>query len=199
VGVPPPPSVLTPALQSSGLQSQGQPSFQYTSPQQQVPQRFQSLSYTPIQTGFTPPAQPRPHLLSGPAFPDFSATFSELTRQPTPSHSTFVTTSDMSASETAALPVTGAATIDTLSFSVASTDPPTLNVLQAQAIVTDPIVASTPSVTAPHLQTQTTLLPHSASEGQPDSSESEEDATQFMITPRSSAPDTTASVPPSDP
>jgi hypothetical protein len=40
VGVPPPPSVLTPALQSSGLQSQGQPSFQYTSPQQQIPQTF---------------------------------------------------------------------------------------------------------------------------------------------------------------
>jgi hypothetical protein len=39
VGVPPPPSVLTPALQSSG-QSQGQPSFQFTSPQQQVPQTF---------------------------------------------------------------------------------------------------------------------------------------------------------------
>jgi hypothetical protein len=34
VGVPPPPSVLTPALQSNGPQSQGQPSFQYTSPQQ---------------------------------------------------------------------------------------------------------------------------------------------------------------------
>jgi hypothetical protein len=40
VGVPPPPSVLTPALQSSGPQSQGQPSFQFTSPQQQVPQTF---------------------------------------------------------------------------------------------------------------------------------------------------------------
>jgi hypothetical protein len=34
VGVPPPPSVHTPALQSSGLHSQGQPSFQFTSPQQ---------------------------------------------------------------------------------------------------------------------------------------------------------------------
>jgi glutamate-1-semialdehyde aminotransferase len=33
VGVPLPPSVLTPALQSSGLQSQGpQPSFQFASP-----------------------------------------------------------------------------------------------------------------------------------------------------------------------
>jgi hypothetical protein len=153
VGVPPPPSVLTLALQSSGPQSQGQPSFQYTSPQQQVPQMFQSPSYTSIQTGFTPPAQPGPHLLSGPAFPDFSATYSELTGQPTPSYSTFVTTSDMSASEIAAFPVTGAATTDTMPSSVASTDPPTLGVFQAQATVTDPIVASTPSVTAPPLQT----------------------------------------------
>jgi hypothetical protein len=105
----------------------------------------------------------------------------------------------MSALETATLLVIGAATTDTLPSSVASTDPPTLDVLQAQEIVTDPIVASTPSVTAPHLQTRTTSLPHSASEGQPDSSESEEDATQFVITPCSSAPDTTASVPPLDP
>jgi hypothetical protein len=199
VGVPPPPSVLTPALQSSGPQSQGQPSFQYTSPQQQIPQTFQSSSYTPIQTGFTPPAQPGPHLLPGTVFPDFSATYSELTGQPSPSYTTLVTTSEMSASETAVLPVTGAPTIDTLPSSVASTDPPVFGVFQAQATVTDPIVSSTPSVTAPPLQTQSTSLPHSASEGQPDSSESEEDATQFMITPRSSALDTTASVPPSDP
>jgi hypothetical protein len=40
VGVPPPPFVLTPVLQSSGPQSQGQPSFQFTSPHQQVPQTF---------------------------------------------------------------------------------------------------------------------------------------------------------------
>jgi hypothetical protein len=72
-------------------------------------------------------------------------------------------------------PVTGAATIDTLSSLVASIDPPTLGVFQAQATVTVPIVASTPSVTAPPLQTQTTSLPRSASEGQPDSLESEED------------------------
>jgi hypothetical protein len=56
VGVPPPSYVLTPALQSNGPQSQDQPSFQFTSPQQQVPQTFQSPSYTPIQTGFTLPA-----------------------------------------------------------------------------------------------------------------------------------------------
>jgi hypothetical protein len=105
----------------------------------------------------------------------------------------------MSASEIAAFLVIGAATTDTLPSSVVSTDHPTLGVFQAQAIVTDPIVASTPSVTTPLLQTQTTSLPCSASEGQPDSSESEEDTSQFVITPRSSAPDTTASVPPSDP
>jgi hypothetical protein len=94
--------------------------------------------------------------------------------------------------------VTGAATIDTLPSSVASTDPPTLGVFQAQATVTDPIVASTPSVTIPPLQTQTTLLPRSATEDQPDSSESKEDTSQFVITSCSSAPNTIAYVPPSD-
>jgi hypothetical protein len=105
----------------------------------------------------------------------------------------------MSASETAAFPVTGAATTDTLPSSVASIDPPTHGVFQAQATVTAPIVATTPSIAAPTLQTQTALLPCPSTEGQPNSSESEEDTSQFVITPHSSAPDTTASVPPSDP
>jgi hypothetical protein len=95
--------------------------------------------------------------------------------------------------------VTGATTTDTLPSSVASTDPPTLGIFQAQATVTDPIVASTPSVAAPALSTQTASLSRLSTEGQPDSSESEEDTSQFVITPRSSAPDTIASVPPSDP
>jgi hypothetical protein len=95
--------------------------------------------------------------------------------------------------------VTGATTTDTLPSSVASTDPPTLGVFQAQATVTDPIVASTPSVAAPALPTQTASLSHLSIEGQPNSSESEEDTSQFVITLRSSAPDTTAFVPPSDP
>jgi hypothetical protein len=47
------------------------------------------------------------------------------------------------------------------------------------------LVATTSSVPAPVLQTQTASLPHVSIEGQPDSSESEEDASQFMITPRS--------------
>jgi hypothetical protein len=59
----------------------------------------------------------------------------------------------MSASETALSPVTGVGTTETVPSSVASTDPPTLGVFQAQATVTAPIVATTPSVPAPVLQT----------------------------------------------
>jgi hypothetical protein len=116
-----------------------------------VPQTFQSPSYTLIQTGFTPPAQPRPHLLSGTPFTDLSASYSELTSQPTPSHTTFVTTLGMSASETAFPPVLGARTTETVPSSVASTDPPTLGVFQAQETVIAPIVATTPLVPAPAL------------------------------------------------
>jgi hypothetical protein len=96
-----------------------------------VPQTFQSPSFTPIQIGFTPLAQSGPHLLSGTLFPDFSATYSELTRQPSPSYTTLVTTLEMLALETTALLVSGAATIETLPSSVASTDPPTLGAFQA--------------------------------------------------------------------
>jgi hypothetical protein len=124
---------------------------------------------------FTPLAQPRPHLLSGTPFPDFSATYSELTGQPTPSYTTVETTSGMSVSETALPPVSGAGTTETVPSSVASTDPPTLCVLQAQVTETAPIVATTPSVPAPVLQTQTASLSCLSTEGQPDSSESEED------------------------
>jgi hypothetical protein len=80
-----------------------------------------------------------------------SASYSELTGQPTPSHTTVVTTSGMSASETAFPPVSGAGTTETVPSSVASIDPPTLGVFQAQATVTAPIVATTPSVPAPAL------------------------------------------------
>jgi hypothetical protein len=92
----------------------------------------------------------------------------------------------MSASETAFSPVIGAGTTETMPSSVAS-------------IVTAPIIATTPLVPAPVLQTQTASLPRLSTEGQPDSSESEEDTSQFVITPCSSTPDTTAYVPPSDP
>jgi Tfp pilus assembly protein PilX len=64
---------------------------------------------------------------------------------------------------------------------------------------TAPIVATSSSVPAPALQTQIASQPRVSIEGQPDSSESEEDTSQFVITPRSSAPDTTTYVPPWDP
>jgi hypothetical protein len=81
----------------------------------------------------------------------------------------------MSASETAFPPVSRARTTETVPSLVASIDPPTLGVFQAQATVTAPIVATTLSVPTPALQTQTASLPRLSTEGQPDSSESEED------------------------
>jgi hypothetical protein len=71
--------------------------------------------------------------------------------------------------------VTGTGTIETMPSSVASTDPPIVGAFQAQVTKTAPIVATTSSVPAPALQTQTTSLPRVSTEGQPDNSESEED------------------------
>jgi hypothetical protein len=95
--------------------------------------------------------------------------------------------------------VSGTGTTETVSSSVASTDPLIVGTFQAQVIDTAPIVATTYSVPAPALQTQTASLPCVSIEGQLDSSKSEEDTSQFVITPRSSAPDTTTSVSPLDP
>jgi hypothetical protein len=149
--------------------------------------------------GFTPSDQPTPHLLTGTPFTDLSAFYSKLTGQPMPSHTTVVTSLGLLASETMAPPVTGTGTTETVSSSVALTDPPAAGTLQAQVTETAPIVATSSSVPALALQTQTASQPRASTEGQPDSSESEEDTSQFVITPRSSTPDTTASVPPSDP
>jgi hypothetical protein len=57
----------------------------------------------------------------------------------------------MSAFETIVLPMSGAGTTKTMPSSVASTDPPTLGIFQAQVIETAPIVATTSSVPAPAL------------------------------------------------
>jgi hypothetical protein len=81
----------------------------------------------------------------------------------------------MSASETMAPPVIGIGTIETLPSSVASTDPPIVGALQAQVTETAALVATTSLVPTPALQTQTASLPRVSTEGQPDSSESEED------------------------
>jgi hypothetical protein len=66
-------------------------------------------------------------------------------------------------------------------------------------IETVALVDTTSSAPAPKLQIQTASLPHVSTEGQHNSSKSEENTSQFVITPRSSAPDSTASIPPSDP
>jgi hypothetical protein len=63
-------------------------------------------------------------MLTGTPFIDLSATYSELTGQLTPSHTTFATSSGVSALEAAFLPVTGTGTTETVPSSVASTDPP---------------------------------------------------------------------------
>jgi hypothetical protein len=122
-----------------------------------------------------------------------------LIGQPTTSHTIVLTTSGMSASEIVAPLVIRTGATETVPLLVASTNPPTVGALQAQVRETAALVATTSSVPAPVLQTQTASLPHASIEGQLDSSESEEDTSQLLITPRSSAPDTTASVPLSDP
>jgi hypothetical protein len=98
-----------------------------------------------------------------------------------------------------ALPVSGASTTEIVPSSVALTDPPIVGTFQAKVTETAPIVATTASAPAPSPQTQTALLSRLSIEGQPDSLESEKDISQFVITPHSLAPDTTASIPPSDP
>jgi hypothetical protein len=125
---------------------------------------------------FTPPVQLRPHLLTGTPFStDLSASYSELTGQPTPSHTIVLTSLEISASEIVAPLVIGTGTTETVPLSVASTDPPTVGALQAQVTETVALVATTSSALAPELQTQTASLLCVSIEGQPDSSESKED------------------------
>jgi hypothetical protein len=136
-----------------------------------------------------------------------SASYSELTGQPTPSQTTVLTTTEMLVSETMAPLVTGTETTEIVPSLVASTDPPMIGTLQAQVTETATLVATTSSAIAPELQLadphtvqiQTTSLPRAPTEGQHDSSESEGDTSQFLLTLRSSAPNSTASIPPSSP
>jgi hypothetical protein len=62
-------------------------------------------------------------------------------------------------------PVTETGTTETVPSSVTSIDPPTVGAFQAQVTETAPIVATTLSVPAPALQTQTASLPHVSTEG----------------------------------
>jgi hypothetical protein len=80
----------------------------------------------------------------------------------------------MSASKTVAPPVAGTVTTETIPSSVALTNPPTVGALQAQVTETAALIATTLSALAPALQIQTASLPRVSTEGQPDSSESEE-------------------------
>jgi hypothetical protein len=113
----------------------------------------------------------------------------------------------MSVSETVAPLVIGTGTTEKVPSSVASTDPPTIGTLQAQVTETVALVATTSSAPAPKLQLadphteqiQPASLPRAPIEGQHDSSELEEDTSQFLLTPRSSAPNSTTSIPPSGP
>jgi hypothetical protein len=114
-----------------------------------VPQSFQSPGFTPIQIGFTPLVQLRPHLLTGTPFStNLSASYSELTDQPTPSQTIVLTTIEMPVLETVAPLVTGTGTTEIVPSSVASTDPPTIGTLQAQVTETAALVATTSSALA---------------------------------------------------
>jgi hypothetical protein len=82
---------------------------------------------------------------------DLSASYSELTGQPTPSQTTVLTTTEMSVLETVAPLVTGTETTEIVPSSVASTDPPTIGTLQAHVTETAALVATTSSAIASEL------------------------------------------------
>ena len=81
---------MTPAIQPSGLQSQGQTAAKFASPTEQVSQWFASLGteqaqhFTPIVIGFTPTQSTSVLVTDTPVSQSLGATFSYLTGQPTP-------------------------------------------------------------------------------------------------------------------
>ena len=79
---------MTPALQPSGLQSQGQPLAQFASPTEQVSQYFATSllapQFTPLQTGFTPDETPLLLVPKTIVSRSLGASFSELIGMPTP-------------------------------------------------------------------------------------------------------------------
>ena len=119
---------MTPALQPSGLQSQGQPLAQFASPIEQVSQWFASpviaLQFTPLQTGFTPAQTSSLLVLETTVSRSLRASFSELIGQPTPLYLHVPGPSTVA-------PITR--TTETLPSSVASSEPPTL-VIPAQSM-----------------------------------------------------------------
>jgi hypothetical protein len=99
-------------------------------------------------------APPPPNLLTGtPLSTDLSASYSELTGQPTPTQTTALTTTlEVSASKTVAPLVIGTGTTEIVPSSVALTDPPTTGTLQAQVTETATLVATTSTVLPPEPQ-----------------------------------------------
>lgn len=107
-------TLVTPAIQSCGLQSQGQLPAQFASPSLQFPQFFATPGTGHAQATLTAQQQTESLLVATtPATQSLSATFSENTGQPTPPLQVPVTT---------VAPVTG--TTNTLPSSVASSEPP---------------------------------------------------------------------------
>ena len=85
LGQPATTTLVTPAIQPSGLQSQGQTAAQFASPTEHVSQWFASLGteqaqhFTPIVTGFTPTQSTLVLVTDTPISRSLGATFSELT------------------------------------------------------------------------------------------------------------------------
>ena len=178
----PPTTSTTPAVQPIGLQSQGQPPAQFMSPPVQVSQWLASPGvapqFTPYHTGFSPEQTSSLFVPESSVSRSLGASFSELTGMPTPPHM------HAAGPSTAALAIM---TTQRLPSSVASSDP------------TTDILAASQAAPAP-AQTQTASAKLPASEGQSvQSSGSDDDGARFHLAPRTSAPDSSAAAPPSDP
>ena len=128
--------------------------------------------------GFSPEQSPSLFVPDTLVSRSLGASFSELTGMPTPPymHTTGPST---------AAPV--AVTTQRLPSSAASSDP-TTDVPAASQVAPTPAQTQTASATLPALEGQSVQ-----------SSGSDDDGTQFMLAPRSSAPDSSAAAPPTDP
>ena len=132
--------MMTPAVQPSGLQSQGQPPAQFASPTVQVSQWLASPmvapQFTPLQTCFTPDQSSSLFVPDTSVSRSLGASFSELIGMPTPPHM-------HAPGPSTAAPV--AVTTQRLPSSVASSDPTTDIPAASQAA---PAPAQTPTASA---------------------------------------------------
>jgi hypothetical protein len=167
-----------------------------------VSQWFASLGpeqgphFTPLVTGFTPTQSTSVPVTDTPIFRSLGATFSELTEQPTPLEFRAL-------APTTVAPVTR--TTETIPLSVASSElPQTVTpTLEVSVTATMPVVAPLPTVSLSEPQagqTQTASHPLLVTEGQTAQSlESEDDTAHFQISHRTTAPDSSAPTPLSNP